>query len=42
MDAVVFEKVSKVFSGGRVAAEDISFRVRRGEFVFIIGRSGAG
>lgn len=42
MDAIVFENVNKIFAGGEVAAEDISIRIRKGEFVFITGRSGAG
>lgn len=40
--ALRFDGVSKVFAGGTVAIEDLSFEVRRGEFVSILGRSGCG
>ncbi|HJD45329.1 MAG TPA: ATP-binding cassette domain-containing protein [Candidatus Mediterraneibacter norfolkensis] len=42
MEAIVFDNVSKIFPGGEVAAENVSVRIRKGEFVFVIGRSGAG
>lgn len=38
---VVFENVTKNF-GSIVALENISFKVKQGEFVFVIGPSGAG
>ncbi len=41
-DILRFEKVSKVYEPGIIALEDISFSVRRGEFLFITGPSGAG
>lgn len=34
--------VSKVYPGGVVALKDINLKVSRGEFVFIVGASGAG
>jgi cell division transport system ATP-binding protein len=37
-----FTKVSKAYPRGGPALEDITFNVRRGEFVFLTGPSGAG
>ena len=45
MDFVVFESVSKVYQMGEVtirAVDDVSFSIQRGEFVVIVGPSGAG
>lgn len=42
MDVIVFDNVSKKYQGGYVAAENISVKIQKGEFVFVIGRSGAG
>lgn len=42
---VVFDHVSKIYQTGEVsikAADDVSFTVERGEFVVIVGPSGAG
>lgn len=37
-----FETVSKVYPDGTVAADDLSFEISPGEFVSIVGQSGAG
>ena len=34
--------LTKVYPGGKVALDDISFKVAKGEFIFIAGPSGAG
>jgi len=39
---IVFDKVSKIFSKTDVALSDVSFAVREGEFVCLIGASGSG
>ncbi len=39
---IVFKNVTKIFDGKIVALENISFEIKSGEFVLIIGRSGAG
>lgn len=37
-----FENVSKIYENGTVALDDFSFEVQKGEFVFLVGHSGAG
>lgn len=39
---IVFQKVSKRFTDGTAALNQISFQIKDGEFVFLIGPSGAG
>jgi cell division transport system ATP-binding protein len=39
---IIFSKVTKKFSDGTVVLKDISFTVDEGEFVFLVGPSGAG
>lgn len=39
---IYFDKVSKIYSPESVALEDVSFSIKEGEFVSIVGQSGAG
>lgn len=39
---IVFKNVSKVFDTKIIALENISFEIKGGEFVLIVGKSGAG
>lgn len=39
---ITFEHVSKVYDDGTVAAADLNFTIEAGEFVSIVGQSGAG
>ena len=37
-----FENVTKVYPGENLALEDVSLHIHKGEFVFVLGHSGAG
>ena len=37
-----FDKVSKIYPDGSIALHNVKFTVARGEFVSIVGHSGAG
>ena len=39
---ICFENVSKTFSAGVAAVDDVNLSIKRGEFVFIVGENGAG
>lgn len=39
---IAFNKVSKIYNHGSTALEDIDLEIKPGEFVSIVGRSGAG
>jgi multiple sugar transport system ATP-binding protein len=39
---IVLERVSKVFSGGVVAVDDVSLAIESGEFLVLVGPSGCG
>ncbi|GAA4878462.1 cell division ATP-binding protein FtsE [Ferrimonas pelagia] len=39
---IQFEQVSKVYSGGRSALDNVNFHLKRGEMAFLTGHSGAG
>lgn len=39
---IIFNKVSKRFKDGTVVLDEVSFSVGKGEFVFLVGPSGAG
>jgi multiple sugar transport system ATP-binding protein len=42
MAAIELERVTKVFSGGVVAVDDVSLRIEDGEFMVLVGPSGCG
>lgn len=39
---IKFDEVSKLYGSGTKALDDVTFGVERGEFVFLVGTSGAG
>ena len=39
---IVFDNVTKVYPGGNTALKNISLHIQKGEFVFVLGHSGAG
>ncbi|WP_395151340.1 cell division ATP-binding protein FtsE [uncultured Allofournierella sp.] len=39
---IVFDRVSKVYPGGNTALKNVSLHIKKGEFVFVLGHSGAG
>lgn len=39
---IVFDKITKVYSDGTVALDDVSLIIEPKEFVSIVGHSGAG
>ena len=42
MSMIEFKNVKKVYPGGITALHDMNLRVEKGEFVFVLGHSGAG
>ncbi len=39
---IVFDHVTKLFPTGQTALDDVSFQIDNGEFIYIVGESGAG
>ncbi|WP_071130745.1 betaine/proline/choline family ABC transporter ATP-binding protein [Enterococcus timonensis] len=39
---IEFKQVSKIYKGGKIAVEDLSFSIEEGEFICFIGTSGSG
>ena len=39
---IQFEQVSKTYPGGHAALKNLSFKIDKGEMIFLAGHSGAG
>lgn len=39
---IQFENVTKIYENGAIGAQDLSLRIDKGEFVFVVGSSGSG
>src|SRR4051812_38312821 len=39
---IEFSRVTKTYPSGDVGVDDVSFAIRRGEFVFLVGSTGSG
>lgn len=39
---IIFDNVTKVYPGGNTALKNVSLHIHKGEFVFVLGHSGAG
>lgn len=39
---IEFKNVKKVYPGGNIALHDVNLKIEKGEFVFVLGHSGAG
>lgn len=39
---IIIENATKIYENGAVAVKDVSIRIEKGEFVFVVGSSGSG
>ncbi|MDD5430916.1 MAG: cell division ATP-binding protein FtsE [Candidatus Pacebacteria bacterium] len=39
---IIFQGVSKIYNGGSVALDDVTFEIKQNEFVCLVGKNGAG
>ena len=42
MPQIIFDHVTKIYDPDELVLEDITFSIDKGEFVFLIGKSGVG